>query len=854
MSKTKVIIFWVFSLLALSAGIAGYFELRNTKKPQTDAIQALPDSCILYLSTANLHDLENKINQRNLITDQLRLLPQAAELFKALHVTDSLLSEEKELHDQLLDSRFHLAIYPRSEWLLCFTIRELGHETATRKALSEKLKAVIKEPYLQFSFLNQSLYCSLQKGLVRISPNLPLLKRSENQKRGLTSNPDFQQFLSTLTENKLLTVYSNQSLLTAQEGKPVLALNRIVHQGFFAAAAEASPSELRINGFQSVDSTEALYLLLQQEKSQTEDVFSNLPLNTAWFEAFGCQEFGDIPWEESKAAKDWWGTVNEQALFNVHKQFYESCSDLMVRFETQTKQLITCVLLRDTVQAQEALQLMSDSLLNKESLPFFRLSSAEGLRLFKPFVEDHFRFAMRIGTALYLSDNAATLSGLGSNLLSNYRLNANEDLLAYSQQNLPESFHYLVYTSPLQAVTIPGAFIHAAGTKGAYDNFRHLSFSLVGEKNYFKMRFHLMLQMGDSEQKVLWTARLDTTCSSKPFSFVNHNTNENEILIQDDANTLYLMNAKGQILWRKKMDEKIISDIQRVDIYKNGKFQLLFNTRTGLQLLDRNGKELPNFPLRLPGATAGLSLFDYDNTRDYRVVIPCADKTIYNFTLEGKKLEGFAPVKTEDIVDLPVQYVAVGPSQYLVAVDRSGHIYTFSRKGLPRIGLKNKTTAGCKSFYTDAGSNTLNTHLVFLDEQSGMLNKISFADVQHLSHLDMETADASLQFTQIDENRSVDLLIASVQQVAAYDFSGSLIFEKNTEDPVTSAVYLADESHTLVLLYSKEKGSLKVLDLLRHTEKTQKASAPGLPMDLFKDRHYYLLLPNSRELSCIPLK
>ena len=92
MPKVKVVVFWIFSLLALLGGVAAYFELKNSKRPEIDALQALPDSCMIYLSTAELHELENKINQRNLITDQLRLLPEAAELFEALHMTDSLLN------------------------------------------------------------------------------------------------------------------------------------------------------------------------------------------------------------------------------------------------------------------------------------------------------------------------------------------------------------------------------------------------------------------------------------------------------------------------------------------------------------------------------------------------------------------------------------------------------------------------------------------------------------------------------------------------------------------------------------------------------------------------------------------
>lgn len=855
MTKTKVILFWIFSFLAVLGGIAGYFELRNTKKPQTEALQVVPDSCLFYLSTADLHELENRVNQRNLITDQLRLLPQAAELFEALHLTDSILSGDEELKEQTLQSRFHLALYPQSQWLLCFTLRELGHQASSLEALRKKLNAQATESTLQFRFSNQMLYCSIREGIVRIASQLPLLRRSESASPRLADNPRFRQFYSTLTENKLLTIYADQTLLNAQSGKKTLALDLIIRNGFFSAAAEASPSELRINGFQYADSSEILSALLTQEQARTEDLYTMLPENTAWFEAFGCRDFEKINWRKESGEKDWWKKVNELALFNVEKQFYESCADLFVRFARPDNSLYSALLLNDTIKADEALKLMSDSTWQKDSIRQYRLSATNGIALLAPYLPEKLFYGVRMGTVLYFCAGKAQLAGLTESLRNNRYLESNTDLLAYSRQNLPELFHYLIYTSPLQTVKRPGSLINAQVTGRPYENFKHLSYALSGEKKYFKMRFHLMLQMGDADQKVLWTSKLDTTCSSSPYSFVNHNTSENEILIQDDGNTLYLINAKGAILWRKKLKEKIMSDIHQVDIYKNGKFQMVFNTRSALQLLDRNGKELPNFPVRLPApASAGLSLFDYENTRDYRLVLPCVNRTIYNFTLEGKKLEGFTPVLTDYLVELPVQYVTVGPSQYLVALDKGGHIYTFSRKGLGRIGLKNKTTINCNSFYTDAGSNAASTQLIFLDEQTAMLHKISFTDVQHLSQLSIEASGAQLQFTQIDENRSVDVLVAAGQQVAAYDFSGNLIFEKTHDAVITKANYFADESHSQLLIFSQEQNTLRLIDLMHHTDKTVNATASGLPMDLFKDRHYYFVVPNGKDLSCIPLK
>ncbi len=79
--------------------------------------------------------------------------------------------------------------------------------------------------------------------------------------------------------------------------------------------------------------------------------------------------------------------------------------------------------------------------------------------------------------------------------------------------------------------------------------------------------------------ETVWEVRLDTVIAGKPFIVLNHNTNEKEIVIQDVANKIYLINKSGKILWTRQLDGKIISEIYQIDFYKNKKLQLLFNTK-----------------------------------------------------------------------------------------------------------------------------------------------------------------------------------------------------------------------------------------------------------------------------------
>lgn len=421
-----------------------------------------------------------------------------------------------------------------------------------------------------------------------------------------------------------------------------------------------------------------------------------------------------------------------------------------------------------------------------------------------------------------------------------------------------DEFNYMVYASPnLVKDKIASVFNFKTDAKeDPFENFKHASLSLSANKTNFKFRLQLMNESEGKtkEQNILWTLNLDSTSRMSAFGFVNHITGENEIVVQDDANTLYLINAKGTVLWKKKLNEKITSAIYTVDIYKKNKFQLLFNSKNYLHLIDRNGNYVEEYPVKLPAeATSEMSLFDYDNDKDYRIFIACKNNSIYNYSIHGIKQDKFTTVKTENEVHLPVQYVKVGQSDYLIALDKEGKIYTFSRKGVGRIGLRNRTVAACQGFYIDAGNNINNTHLVYVDDKSALINKISFADKKEIVKLHSEIENASVGFELVDDNRSVDLVLTKNTTVMAYTFSGNLILEKTHASNLNKSDFYSDESHSVFYSLSEEQHELVVTDQIKGNSRVFPASALPLTSNLFKDNKNHLIITNGRQLNCVLL-
>jgi len=168
----------------------------------------------------------------------------------------------------------------------------------------------------------------------------------------------------------------------------------------------------------------------------------------------------------------------------------------------------------------------------------------------------------------------------------------------------------------------------------------------------------------------LWETHVDTTVSSQPAIVINHLTKEKEVFVQDDANTIYLISNTGKILWKKQLPEKIISEIYQIDIKKNNKLQLLFNTPSSIYVLDRKGNDVDNFPVSLKSpATNGLSVIDYENNRDYRILVACENKKIYNYNTKGDLVKKWNFEKSDATVFSRIQHVSIDDEDYLLFVD-----------------------------------------------------------------------------------------------------------------------------------------------------------------------------------------
>lgn len=283
----------------------------------------------------------------------------------------------------------------------------------------------------------------------------------------------------------------------------------------------------------------------------------------------------------------------------------------------------------------------------------------------------------------------------------------------------------------------------------------------------------------DVRPHLLWRTKLDARVSMKPAPVVNHVTGERELLVQDDENAVYLINDAGRILWKQAVDGRINSDIYQVDVFKNGKLQYLFSTPSKMYLLDRNGNPVGRYPVTFRAkCERGITVYDYDNKRDYRIFAPGEDRELYLYGLDGVLVQGWDCRKADKQIVTKVQHFRVNDKDYIVFADRY-RLYILDRKGKERVNTASVLELRENTDLYLAGKDD-EAVLVFANA-SGGVNVVDFKGRMQTVDCGKMSAAYNMNVADVNGDGVMDLVFTDAEKLSVYDLSGKLISEKSLD-------------------------------------------------------------------------
>jgi hypothetical protein len=819
MFKNKISI--LVAVGVLIAIVIGLQFIKDQESGAPEIIRVIPEDAAVVIETENFVSLLKSFNNKNQFKFEFADVKEWNALFASAELIDSIIRVNKGL-DNLLEGKKmvisgHISANSQLEFLYTFqldnekhlelikqAINKLGDSTVSvRKRLYEN-QNLFDVTYSQ-SDQEKTFTYTLAEDIFIFSESKILAEEAVRRLKtgfSLMTNKGFRKIAETAGKNANLNIYINYRNFP-YTFKNILSDRRESFYDFFRGFASWTELDMiykndafLMSGYTFVDDSLNQYLnSFKGQDALNNDFLAALPGNTASFIAFNfsdpkkwksayieyLQRKGDFAKRNQKLQQ-----ISSKYKKDVQDLFFNNIEGAVCiawmnkNLEAGEQNLVGIVELSDAEQMEAELLEMRKADSATFILPDQQVGDYKAIPLTEPGLL------------------SALFGEVFSDLKSNYYLFANGKLIfaenvstldlylrkVQSGSRLLDGKHFIEFSKSMSSKSNIYAYLDFTASKPIFDENFNRKYQKIYEQNIEKFNKiqALAVQYGVSGDMLftnfytnfnpkfkkrnanIWEVQLDTTFSMKPTIVRNHNTENNEVIIQDDAKNLVLVGASGKVLWKKKIEGKIISEIHQIDKYKNNKLQYLFNTHTHLHLVDRNGNDVEGFPIKFKSpATNGIAVFDYDHDKDYRVLVACVNKSVYLLTADGGKVNGWNFGQTKGTVTLPAQHFVDEGKDYIVFADET-QTYIVNRRGETRVTPKSpfekcettpyffeKGQESKDSRFVTTGKNG-DVYFIFLD---GVVKKMSlgtFSGSHRFEYQDID-GDGKKYFVYTDDNQ-----------------------------------------------------------------------------------------------------
>ncbi|MDX9881469.1 MAG: hypothetical protein RBS73_05345 [Prolixibacteraceae bacterium] len=841
----RKIVIIIFLSLLIAGGAAWYFlSLKNTVAfTDNSAFKAVPIHSPLVVELPNIEAVVQAFSEGNMMIAEMKnagILSHVSdqvgfigELIKSDADFARLCKNKPVLISASFGGRnevsfiFLVSLKDKKEQnLVIETIRRAGGRQELPKRDYDNTDiywATVNNSTFSFAFTN-GIFVACQKPIL-----VEEVVRQSNAE-SLLDHSDFVKLNKTSNANAIANIYINHK--TAGQ-LLVRILNRDVRRkiGFLANYAEYTeldlnlkPDEFFLNGFTfSNDSSESYANLFKGQAPGKSDFESVLPSNTSLFISLNIEKPEEFLRDYETFSRISGSYYQRQArLMTIKNETKTDFSELVDEIFTGVSGIaFTSVTQNDPVRNRFFVMGIKSQSTAREKLEFllkkyaaisktdtknwqteFRVDEKRKFTLYQfpyPDISEVLFGKIYSGIAcnfftfydnhLVFADSQAALKEFIHNLVLGETLSKDVNYIKFKENTSSRSnLHFYVNFS--RAFHLSRQYLDGAWAKewnSHEENMRKfyaLSWQLSNTNELILNTIYLKFDpLVKEEPQTIWQAPLDSHIFTKPKIVTNHNDPANsEVIFQDQANNLYLINKEGATLWKVKLQEPVLSDISQVDIYRNNKLQYLFNTRLQLYLIDRNGETVKGYPVafRSPAAN-GVAVVDYDNKKDYRFFVACEDKQIYAYSKDGKFLKGWNNFACDNLVEKPIQHMRVQDKDYLVFFDRY-KTYFLDRQGNERLHTKASFEHSGNELILEQGPQPA----ILCTDKKGVVYKLFFDE--NFKKLEPGKFSGNHYFTSADINGNGqnDFIFADGSQLNVYAESGVKLFSKEMKKAISA--------------------------------------------------------------------
>ncbi|NQY66667.1 MAG: DUF3352 domain-containing protein [Flavobacteriales bacterium] len=835
----KVFIF--ISIIVLLGGIGyTYLFLLKRSEPTNNALNAIPRNAALIIELNEAKKVYDKLSETNIMWEELMTVDCFNQLNYQMSQIDSAVQNNNLLDDLLEENPLYASIHStgdkKYEFLFTFNlglkINLLSLETIlddngfSKNQLSTKnyngtvINTIALSPK-PFSF-------TIVDGLFIGSYSIVLVEDAVKHTRTGNSIKDnilFKKIHKTAGKKTDANIYLNfkyffklfDSYLDSKSYKNILTLSSFAE--WSESDVRIRPNSITMNGFTTFNDSLDSYLNLFKGQTQQEIKFTHIiPSSTSSFIFIGMSNFDKFYSKYKSYLKrkerlnyhtNVINAINSLYELDIEKSLLSWIGNEIALVYTEpknsnlTRNTYAVFKSKNVEQVNNSLDSLVSSLSSYHSkkvetetyrdfnivninIPYIIPNLLGGL--FQGLDQSYF---IIIDEYVVFGNSNSGLKEFINRYLSEKTLSRDINYINFAEKLSSESNIYL-YSNIARSSNIYKAFLNPSSSNQITEQIDLLQkFGAVGYqingtdiKNSFYNNIYLDYNPVYKQVSAsMWETELDTCIRTKPSIVINHYTSNKEIVVQDVLNSIYLISPTGKVLFKKTLDDEIIGSISQIDLYKNGKLQMLFNTTSAIHLLDRKGNYVDGYPIKLKAnATNPVAIIDYDNKRDYRLIVACEDKHIYNYTGEGKLVRGWKFKKSESIIKAQIKHFSIKKKDYVVAVDSLGKVYVLNRQGQTRIKMKKSTNVNSQEITIEIGKDINSTKIISTDTL-GTISKLYLSSKEEIILIDTVSSNHFFLYKDINNDKIAEYIYLDQSILSVYDHEGALVYSYtfNTE-------------------------------------------------------------------------
>ena len=295
--------------------------------------------------------------------------------------------------------------------------------------------------------------------------------------------------------------------------------------------------------------------------------------------------------------------------------------------------------------------------------------------------------ASLVNDMLFLAPSEASITELLTQLYNGYSLGSDEQFEGLLDEIPNESSLLFVGVESFFSKQMNSLLTDDLRVE-ANDEFPFwLGIGLV-ESGVAQIQFKQVSKQGKIENKrpkLLFSTPNENAITQGPNAVLNHLNGSMEWVFQDEKHNLTLISSTGKSTWTRPIGSPIQFPIHQVDLYKNSRLQMAYNTKNSFEVIDRNARPVPPFSSTLNNPLP-LAVFDYQNSRDYRLLLIDQNKVELR-DRKFQKVSGFTRTKA-NLKYVP-KHIRIGTRDYITMVEKSKKLLILDRRGNVRIKTPN---------------------------------------------------------------------------------------------------------------------------------------------------------------------